>query len=146
MIALSSSLILFPWSCPPSRKLRGARIFSKVDLWSAYNLVRIREGDEWKTAFIIPSGHYEYRVYAVWPFQLPVRLLGVYERGVPGVPISLVCTLSTMCLMLLYLFFILLFFTCPYLYSCNSCILCMYVYIYIYDLYLSVFLRSTVSV
>ncbi len=43
-------------------ELRGARIFSKVNLWSAYNLVRIREGDEWKTAFIIPSGHYEYRV------------------------------------------------------------------------------------
>ncbi len=43
--------------------------------------------------------------YAVWPFQLPVRLLGVYERGVPGVPISLVCTLSTSAL-LLYLFFI----------------------------------------
>ncbi len=29
--------------------------FSKLDL-------RIREGDEWKTAFITPAGHYEYRV------------------------------------------------------------------------------------
>ncbi|KAL0147986.1 hypothetical protein M9458_056713 [Cirrhinus mrigala] len=29
---------------------------------SAYNLVRIREGDEWKTAFVTPTGHYEYLV------------------------------------------------------------------------------------
>ncbi len=42
--------------------LRGASIFTKLDLRSAYNLVRIRRGDEWKTAFITPSGHYEYRV------------------------------------------------------------------------------------
>ncbi len=64
--------------------------------------------------------------------------------------ISLVCTLSTMCLMPLFPFFILLFLlfsTCPYLYICNSCIFVyVYIYIYIYDLYLSVCLRSTFSV
>ena len=43
-------------------QLRGARFFTKLDLRSAYNLVRIREGDEWKTAFNTPTGHYEYKV------------------------------------------------------------------------------------
>ena len=44
-----------------------ARIFSKIDLCGAYNLVRIKDGDEWKTAFCCRFGHYEYRVM---PFGL----------------------------------------------------------------------------
>ena len=42
--------------------MHGARFFTKLDLRSAYNLVRIQEGDEWKTAFSTISGHYEYLV------------------------------------------------------------------------------------
>uniref|UniRef100_A0A4W5QCZ4 ribonuclease H n=1 Tax=Hucho hucho TaxID=62062 RepID=A0A4W5QCZ4_9TELE len=42
--------------------MHGARFFTKLDLRSAYNLVRIWEGDEWKTAFSTTSGHYEYLV------------------------------------------------------------------------------------
>lgn len=38
----------------------GGQDFSKLDLCNAYHLVRIHEGDEWKTAFNTPSRHYEY--------------------------------------------------------------------------------------
>ncbi len=64
--ALNSQTVKLPYPLPlvPAalRELRGARIFSKLDLRSAYNLIRIREGDEWKTSFITLSGHNEYYV------------------------------------------------------------------------------------
>ena len=47
--------------------LEEATVFTKLDLRNAYYLVRIREGDEWKTAFNTPMGHWEYLVI---PFGL----------------------------------------------------------------------------
>jgi hypothetical protein len=40
----------------------GVRFFTKLDIKSAYDLVCIRGGDEWKTAFSTTSGNYEYLV------------------------------------------------------------------------------------
>ncbi|KAK3560219.1 hypothetical protein QTP86_000763, partial [Hemibagrus guttatus] len=48
-------------------RLQQAKVVTKLDLRSAYNLIHIRAGDEWKTAFITPSGYYECRVI---PFGL----------------------------------------------------------------------------
>lgn len=41
---------------------QGATIFSKLDLRNTCHLVRIWEGDEWKTDFNTPTGYYEYQV------------------------------------------------------------------------------------
>jgi hypothetical protein len=48
-------------------KLVGAKIYSKVDLRSAFNQLRVAKGDEWKTAVRTPFGLYE---YLVMPFGL----------------------------------------------------------------------------
>ncbi|CAJ0943504.1 unnamed protein product [Ranitomeya imitator] len=48
-------------------RIKGASWFTKIDLRGAYNLVRIKQGDEWKTAFNTPEGHFE---YLVMPFGL----------------------------------------------------------------------------
>ncbi|QRW17537.1 Transposon Tf2-12 polyprotein [Rhizoctonia solani] len=60
---------VYPLPLPQNliKKLQGAKIFSKFDLKAGYNLVQIKEGDEWKTAFKTKYGLFE---YLVMPFGL----------------------------------------------------------------------------
>ncbi len=68
----------YPLPLMPSafERLQGASLFTKLDLRNAYHLVHIREGDEWKTAFNTPRGHFEYKVM---PFGLSNSLPGTRQ-------------------------------------------------------------------
>ncbi|XP_053574735.1 sodium- and chloride-dependent neutral and basic amino acid transporter B(0+)-like [Bombina bombina] len=48
-------------------RLHGSSIYTKLDLRGAYNLIRVRSGDEWLTAFRTRYGLFE---YTVMPFGL----------------------------------------------------------------------------
>lgn len=68
---LNRVTILNRYALPLMNELRdrvsGAKFFTKIDLKAGYNLVRIRAGDEWKTAFRTRYGHYE---FLVMPFGM----------------------------------------------------------------------------
>ncbi|KAK3527309.1 hypothetical protein QTP86_020238 [Hemibagrus guttatus] len=82
---LNAITVRYPYPLPlvPAalEQLRGAEFFTKLDLRSAYNLVRICEGDEWKTAFHTTHGHYE---YLVMPFGL-TNAPAVFQSLINGV-------------------------------------------------------------
>ena len=48
-------------------QLSGAKIYTKLDIWVAYNWVWMKEGDKWKSAFWTWYRHYK---YCVMPFKL----------------------------------------------------------------------------
>ena len=48
-------------------RISQATIFTKLDLKGVYNLIHMKEGEEWKTAFRTQYRHYK---YLVMPFRL----------------------------------------------------------------------------
>jgi len=75
------------------------RIYTKIDLRHTYHLVRIWEGDKWKTTFRTKYGSFEWLNYMTTstPLTLPIRLPRRSFRNPPtrNGPLSMVYFVST---------------------------------------------------
>ena len=65
-------------------RLSKAQVFTKLDLRDAYHRLRIREGDEWKTAFKTRYGHFEYLVMPFGLANAPATFQSYIHRALGG--------------------------------------------------------------
>lgn len=65
-------------------RVQGCSHFTVLDLKNAFNLVRVKEGDEWKTAFRSPLGLYEYLVMPFGLTNAPATCQNLYDYASPG--------------------------------------------------------------
>ena len=61
-------------------RLGRAKRFTQLDLTSAYHRMRIKEGNEWKTAFRTKYGHFEYQVMPFGLSNAPASFQGYINK------------------------------------------------------------------
>ena len=65
-------------------RLSGAKRFTKLDLKDAYHRIRIKAGDEWKTAFRTRYGHFEYQVMPFGLANAPATFQAYINKALRG--------------------------------------------------------------
>jgi hypothetical protein len=63
-------------------QLADAQWFTRLDLPTAYAHIRIKEGDEWKTVFRTPYGHFEYFVMPFGLTNAPATFQAVVDHAI----------------------------------------------------------------
>ena len=62
-------------------RVTGAKYFSKIDLKDVYYCLRIKAGDEWKTAFRTYYGHYEFLVVLIGLTNAPTTFQAYINKA-----------------------------------------------------------------
>ena len=67
-------MYVLPLASKLQDRLRGVKIFTKLDLRRSFNLIRIKEGEEEKTAFRTRYRHYKYTIILIGLTNTPAVL------------------------------------------------------------------------